>query len=121
MHIIIRPRNLPHFPVNFTCTQVRLPPGNYQVGLLVVDDTGATNAIAQKNIQDGAGPLPPPPPPPSPVGGPGGPPAPPVIPVLDTPLVGESGGIVRLPSITGEAFGRPEIIPASCQVHFKHL
>jgi hypothetical protein len=87
--------------------QVRLRPGSYQVGLLVLDSEN-NNAIAQKNFV--VGPMAPPPPgeipvedmpPPSPSPSPN--PAeqqPPVIPQLAAPLEGESGGRVNLPAIS---------------------
>jgi hypothetical protein len=87
--------------------QVRLRPGSYQVGLLVLDSEN-NNAIAQKNFV--VGPIAPPPPgeipvedmpPPSPSPSPN--PAeqqPPVIPQLAAPLEGESGGRVNLPAIS---------------------
>lgn len=87
--------------------QVRLAPGSYQVGLLILDNSPeAKSAIAQKNFQ--VGPAPPLPPgtvpydpdapiPPPPL--PGGTQQPPVITPSATPLQGESGGRVSLPSI----------------------
>ncbi|KAF6263504.1 hypothetical protein COO60DRAFT_1635124 [Scenedesmus sp. NREL 46B-D3] len=76
--------------------QVRLRPGLYQVGLLVLD-SDTNNAIAQKNFVVPLEDMPPPSPSPSPN------PAesqPPVIPQIAAPLEGESGGRVNLPAIS---------------------
>jgi len=75
--------------------QIRLPLGQFQVGLLVLDSSSA-NAVAVKDILVGNVV-----PSPSPPAGSGtGPPAAPDIPVLETPLEAETGGRLSLPSIT---------------------
>jgi hypothetical protein len=96
--------------------QIRLQPGSYQAGLLVVDSSGG-NAIAQKNFQ--VGPAPPlapgeipinpdvvPSPSPSPSAGAD---QPPVIPPLVAPLDGETGGRVTLPSIEDPNGGQVDV------------
>lgn len=97
-------------------TQVRLQPGLYKVGLLVLDSqANASTAMAQKNFQ--VGPAPPLPPgiipfdPDAPVPSPPPAPAqqPPVIPPSAAPLQGESGGRVSLPSIV-DPNGDPVIV-----------
>eukprot|EP00775_Hariotina_reticulata_P011235 gene11235-11384_t len=73
-------------------TQVRLPLGQFQIGLLVLDSSSA-NAVAVKDVLVGSVV-----PPPEDSGA--GPPVAPDIPVLDAPLEAETGGRVNLPSIT---------------------